>query len=167
MINRLVERFGRTGFAALSSIIWALPMAAWAGSADLSPIDQTATPWIALAVGLVMLFLWLVLISRLGRVPVTNRPHRLDITQMSTAEKRWTLALLAFVTGLIAWLNGAATVDWAPLGAAIGRGQVGPAVLAVALALFLIAMLAGIWFSWGKASAAFRARTGQATSAPP
>ena len=62
-MNQLVERFGRTGFAALSSLIWALPMAAWAGSADLSPIDKTPYPWIALSIGLVMLVVWLVLLS--------------------------------------------------------------------------------------------------------
>ena len=61
MVNTLVARYGRTGFAALSSVIWALPMAAWAGSSDLSPIDKTAYPWIALSIGLVMLVVWLVL----------------------------------------------------------------------------------------------------------
>src|SRR6266481_773127 len=66
-MNRLVDRFGRTGFAALTSLIWALPMAAWAGSADLSPIDQTAYPWIALAIGLVMLAVWIALLSRFGK----------------------------------------------------------------------------------------------------
>jgi len=71
VITRLVDRFGRTGFAALSSLIWALPMAAWAGSADLSPIDKTAYPWVALAIGLVMLAVWIVLLTRLGAVAVT------------------------------------------------------------------------------------------------
>src|SRR2546422_10815892 len=98
----MVERFGRTGFAAISSLIWAVPMAAWAGSADLSPVDQTATPWIALAIGLVMLVVWLVLLSRLGSIPVKTRQRRLDLAQMSTSEKRWTLALAVFATGLIA-----------------------------------------------------------------
>src|SRR5258706_15978560 len=64
MVNRLVERYGRTGFAALSSVIWALPMAAWAGSPDLSPLDKTADPWGAPAIGLVMLVVWLVLLTR-------------------------------------------------------------------------------------------------------
>src|SRR5204862_5611685 len=50
---------------------WALPMAAWAGSADLSPIDKTAYPWVALAIGLVMLVVWIVLLTRLGAVSVT------------------------------------------------------------------------------------------------
>src|SRR5215510_6510594 len=95
MVNRLVERYGRTGFAALSSVIWALPMAAWAGSADLSPIDKTAYPWIALSIGLVMLVVWLVLLSRLGRIAVTSRPRRFDLTQMTKSEKRWTLGFLA------------------------------------------------------------------------
>ena len=157
-MNAMVERFGRTGFAAISSLIWALPMAAWAGSADLSPIDKTAYPWIALAIGLVMLVVWLVLLTRLGRIPVSARPHRLDLAQMSRSERVWVLALAAFVTGLIAWLNAAATVDWGPLASAVSSGQAGPTVFAVILAAFLIAMFAGIWFSWRKAAAAYRAR---------
>jgi hypothetical protein len=158
-MSALVDRFGRTGFAALASLIWALPMAAWAGSADLSPIDKTAYPWIALSIGLLMLAVWLVLLTRLGRIPVSPRQHRLDLGRMSSGEKRWSLGLLAFVTGLIAWLNGAATVDWSPLGSAIGAGKVGPTIFAVALAAFFIAMLVGIWFSWRKATAAFRRRS--------
>ena len=110
-MTRLVDRFGRTGFAALSSLIWALPMAAWAGSSDLSPIDKTAYPWIALAIGLVMLVVWIVLLTRLGAVPVAARQRRLDFHQMSPAERRWGLGLAAFITGLIAWLNAAATVE--------------------------------------------------------
>src|SRR5713226_7330158 len=96
-VNSMVDRFGRTGFALLSSLIWALPMAAWAGSADLSPIDKTSYPWIALSIGLVMLVVWLALLTRLGRIPVSTRPHRIDIARMSTAEKRWSLVLAAFV----------------------------------------------------------------------
>ncbi len=163
-MTRLVDRFGRTGFAALTSLIWALPMAAWAGSADLSPIDQTAYPWIALAIGLVMLVVWIVILTRLGAVPVQPRQRRFDVRQMSRSEKRWTLALIAFGTGLIAWLNGAATVDWTPLAAAIGAGKVGPSLLALALAVFLVAMLAGIWLSWGRSSVAFKQRVGRASS---
>jgi hypothetical protein len=158
MINRLVERFGKTGFAALSSIIWALPMAAWAGSADLSPVDRTATPTIALAIGVVMLIVWLVLIAGLRRVHVTSRQRRFDIGQMSPSEKRWTLACAAFATGLIAWLNAAATVDWGPLGSAIKAGEAGPMVFAAALALFAIVMVAGIAFTWRKESQAFSLR---------
>jgi hypothetical protein len=159
-MTAMVDRFGRTGFAALASLIWAIPMAAWAGSADLSPIDKTAYPWIALAIGLLMLAVWLVLLTRLGRIPVSTRQHRLDLGRMSSGERRWSLALAAFVTGLIAWLNGAATVDWGPLGSAIGAGKVGPTIFATALAAFLLAMVAGIWFSWRKATVAFRRRSG-------
>ena len=77
-MNRLVDRFGRTGFAALASLIWALPLAAWAGSADLSPVDQTAYPWVALAVGLSMLAVWLVLLTRLRTITVTTRQRRFE-----------------------------------------------------------------------------------------
>lgn len=159
-MNRLVDRFGRTGFAAISSLIWALPMAAWAGSADLSPIDKTATPSVALGIGAVMLVVWLVLVASLRRFPVTPRPRRFDIAQMSPSEKRWTLACAAFATGLIAWLNGAATVDWGPLGSAIGAGKVGPILFAVGLAIFVVAMAAGVWFTWLRESEAYRRRLG-------
>ena len=163
-MTKLVDRFGRTGFAALSSLIWALPMAAWAGSADLSPIDKTAYPWVALAIGLVMLVVWLVLLSRLGRVKVAPRQRRFELNQMSRSEKRWILALAAFATGLIAWLNGAATVDWAPLVSAVTAGKIGPALLAAALAAFLIAMLTGIAISWRRATAAYRERVASSLS---
>jgi hypothetical protein len=158
-MNRYVDRFGKTGFAAITSLIWALPMAAWAGSADLSPIDKTAYPWVALSIGVVMFIVWLVLLTRLGRIPVAPRQRRLDLAQMSRSEKRWTLVLVAFGAGLIAWLNAAATVDWAPLFAAIGSGKLGPILFAAALAVYLIAMLAGIGISWRKSRNAFLDRT--------
>jgi hypothetical protein len=161
----LVDRFGRTGFAALASLIWALPMAAWAGSADLSPIDKTAYPWVALGIGLVMLMVWIVLLTRLRGIPVAPRERRFDMRQMSRTEKRWTLAVVAFGTGLIAWLNGAATVDWSPLTAAVAAGRVGPSLLAFALAAWLIVMAGGIWFSWRRESAAFRERLQRAAGA--
>lgn len=162
-MTRLVDRFGRTGFAALASLLWALPMAAWAGSADLSPIDQTAYPWVALSVGLVMLVAWIVLLTRLGRIPVAARQHRFDLGQMSQAEKRWTLATIAFATGLIAWLNAAATVDWAPLTAAVAAGKPAPLLFAAGLVAFLLAMVAGVAFSWRRSSAAFQERRSRAS----
>jgi hypothetical protein len=158
-MKNLVERFGRTGFAALSSVIWLVPMAAWAGSADLSPIDKTATPAIALTIGVLMLAVWLVLVASLRRFPVSPRRRRFDLAQMSPSEKRWTLACIAFALGLIAWLNGAATVDWGPLGSAIGAGKIGPILLGLGLAIFLIGMAVGVWLSWRKETDAFRRRT--------
>ena len=77
---------------------------------------------------------------------------------MSTGEKRWTLGLAAFATGLIAWLNGAATVDWGPMVSAVSDGKVGPTLLALGLAVFLLAMVAGVWLSWRKESTAYEAR---------
>jgi hypothetical protein len=162
-MTRLVERFGRTGFAALASLIWALPMAAWAGSADLSPIDQTAYPWVALGIGLVMLVVWIVLLTRLGGVKVTPRQRRFDLSQMSRGEKRWTLATIAFGTGLVAWLNAAATVDWTPLISGVTGGKAGDLLLALGLAAFLVVMLAGVVFSWRRASAAFQQRLSRAS----
>lgn len=157
-MSRLVDRFGRTGFAALTSLIWALPMAAWAGSSDLSPVDKTAYPRVAATIGGVMFVVWLILLAWLLRVRVTQRQHRFALAQMSPSEKRWTLLLFVFGTGLIAWLNAAATVDWTPLISAVGSGKIGPIVLATILAILLAALVAGSVFSWGKANAAFRAR---------
>lgn len=157
-MSKLVDRYGRIGFAALTSVIWALPMAAWAGSSDLSPIDKTAYPWIALSIGLVMLALWLVLVARIARTPVTRRARRFDLAQMSTDEKRWTLIAFVFACGAIAWLNAAATVDWSPLVQAVAAGKTGPTALAVVLTAFLLAMLGGASASWRKATAAYRAR---------
>ena len=157
-MRRLVERFGRAGFAALTSLIWALPMAAWAGSADLSPIDKTAYPWVALTVGVVMLVVWLFLLTRIAKVEVTPRPRRLDLARMTPMEKRWALACFAFACGVIAWLNGAATVDWAPLASAVAAGKPGPAVLALVLLAFLVLMTAGLALSWRRWSAEFARR---------
>lgn len=157
-MSGMVERFGRTGFAALASLIWALPMAAWAGSSDLSPIDQTAYPKVALAVGLVMFVVWIVLLTRLGRIPVSARQRSFDIGQMSPSEKRWTLATVAFGAGAIAWLNAAATVGWSPLGTAVAAGKAGPIIFAAALAAFLVVMIAGLWTSWRKERRAFARR---------
>lgn len=157
-MTRLVDRFGRTGFAALTSLIWFLPMAAWAGSADLSPIDKTAYPWVALAIGVVMLVVWLVLLTRLRTVPVTDRPRRLDFARMTRDERRWNIATFAFACGIIAWLNAAATVDWGPLVQAITAGKAGPSLLALGLVVFLGTMIAGVWISWRRSSAEFRRR---------
>ncbi len=158
-MKSLVDRYGRSGFAAITSVIWLLPMAAWAGSADLSPIDRTATPSIALAIGVVMLIVWLVLIASLRRFPMSPRQRRFDLAQMSPSEKRWTLGCIAFALGVVAWLNAAATVDWGPLGSAIGAGKVGPILLAAALAIFLIAMVVGVWYTWRREAVAYRRRS--------
>ncbi|HEX2647553.1 MAG TPA: hypothetical protein VHO95_10005 [Candidatus Dormibacteraeota bacterium] len=161
----LVDRFGRTGFAALSSVIWALPMAAWAGSFDLSPIDRTSYPGTALTIGAVMFVVWLVIVAWVARVKVTPRPHRFALAQMSASEKRWTLVTFVFLCGLIAWLNAAATVDWSPLVGAITAGKIGPFVLAVALAVFLVVMVAGVVWGWRNEADAYRKRLASLSNA--
>ncbi len=163
-MSRLVDRFGRTGFAALTSVAWALPMAAWAGSVDLTPIDRTAYPWVAFGIGVVMLVVWLAIVARLPGLPVSQRPHRLDLGQMSAREKRWMLALVVFSIGGIGWLNAAATVDWTPLLNGLAAGRPGAIALAAALGAFLAAMLGGAWWSWRRQAAAFAARAASSLS---
>ena len=112
----------------------------------------------ALAIGLVMLVVWIVLLTRLGGVPVSGRQRRFDLAQMTRSEKRWTLVCLAFITGLIAWLNAAATVDWGPLGTAIAAAQTGPIFFAIGLALFALVMAVGIVLSARRANRAYSDR---------
>lgn len=168
-MSGLVDRLGRTGFAALTSVAWALPLAAWAGSVDLSPMDHTAYPWIAFALGLLLLAAWLVMLSRLRSVAVTERPRRLDFVRMSRSERRWSLAALAFALGALAWLNSAATVDWGPLLSALAAGKPGGVAFAAALAAFLAVMLVGVWFSWRRATVEFgkRAASSLTNVSPP
>jgi hypothetical protein len=154
-MSGLVERWGRIGFALVSSLIWALPMAAWAGSVDLVPGPG---PWVAFAIGAVLLVAWLVLLTRLGRIPVSDRPRRYDLSRMSGSERRWNAALAVFGIGLIAWLNGAATVDWSILTPSLAAGRAGSVALAVGLAGFLAVMVVGVVLSWKRAGAAYRAR---------
>ena len=154
-MSRLVERWGRTQFALVSSLVWALPMAAWAGSVDLQPGPG---PWIAFGVGLVLLVAWLVVLSRLGRIQVTARPRRLDVAAMKRPERTWNLVFFVFLCGLIGWLNGAATVDWNILTPGLAAGKTSAVGLAVGLAVALVVFLAGAVISWRKGSAAFRRR---------
>ena len=156
-MSRLVERWGKTGFAAATSLVWALPMAAWAGSVDLGP-DPGPAPWVAFAAGLVLLLGWLVLLTRLGRVPVSDRPRRWDIARMSAAERGWNLVLALCAVGLIGWLNGAATVDWSLLRPGLAASRVGDLAFAAVLGLLLALFLAGAVFSWRRSAAEFRAR---------
>jgi hypothetical protein len=159
-MSKLVDRCGRTKFAAVTSLVWALPMAAWAGSVDLPPYGPG--PWIAFGIGLVLLAGWLVLLSRLGRYPVTPRPRRLDFRSMSAEERRWNVGLFIFATGIIGWLNGAATVDWSILTTSIAAGHPGAIGLAVGLAVLLVVFVAGAVVTWRGARAAFRRRAGAA-----
>jgi hypothetical protein len=109
-----------------------------------------------------MLVVWIVLLTRLGRIPITPRQRRFDYGQMSTSEKGWILVLLLFVSGLIAWLNAAATVDWSPMGAALRSGKPGPLLFAAGLAVYVMVMVAGIWVSVRKVRAAYRRRSAAA-----
>jgi hypothetical protein len=156
---RLRERWGGFGFGLASSLIWALPMAAWAGSVDLVPGPG---PWIAFWLGAALLVAWIVLLVRLGRSPVSLRQRRYDVQAMSSSERRWNAALAVFGIGLIAFLNGAATVDWGILAPSLEAGRQGSVALAMGLAPFLVVMLFGIAISWRRSDAAYRRRRAEA-----
>ena len=152
-MTALVMRWGRSGFALASSVIWLLPMAAWAGSVDLYPGPR---PWIAFGIGVVLLAVWVALIAWSRGVAVPSRPHRFDVTAMKGDERKWLLACAACGLVIVGWLNGAATVDWSLL-----RSNTATAAFVTGLVLILLAAVAGAVFSWRRASAAFRGRLGQ------
>ena len=160
----LVNRWGRTKFAAVSSLIWALPMAAWAGSVDLSP---GPAPWAAFGLGVVLLVAWLVLLTRLRTIEVEPRPRRLDFSAMSGLEKRWNAVFAICAVCLIGWLNGAATVDWGILTPKLAAGRPGPVGLLAGLLAFLALALAGAVLSWRRATAAFRRRASAQVAVEP
>src|SRR3984893_5063045 len=144
-MSQLVERWGRTGFALASSLIWALPMAAWAGSVDLV---SGPGPWIAFWIGAALLVVWIALLVKVGRTPVSRRHRRYDLRSMSRSERRWNAALALFGIGLIAFLNGAATVDWGILTPSLEAGQLAAVTLALGLGPFLVAVGGGGAVRW-------------------
>ena len=154
-MKELVRRWGRTQFAAVTSLVWALPMAAWAGSVDLYP---GPAPWAAFGLGVVLLVAWLLLVARLRTIAVEARPRRLDLAAMSAAEKGWNAVFAVCAVCVIGWLNGAATVDWGILGPKLAEGRPGPIAFLVGLLVFLALALAGGVISWRRSAAAFRAR---------
>src|SRR4030081_1405878 len=154
-MGELAERWGRTGFALATSLIWALPMAAWAGSVDLV---SGPGPWIAFWIGTALLIAWIALLVRVRAMPVSKRHRRYDLRSMSRSERRWNVALAVFCIGLIAFLNGAATVDWGILTPSLEAGRLAAVALALGLAAFLVAMVVGVAVSWRRSDAAYRHR---------
>ncbi|HEX6547636.1 MAG TPA: hypothetical protein VF134_02715 [Candidatus Dormibacteraeota bacterium] len=151
-MSALVRRWGRTGFALASSLLWALPAAYWAGSVDLV---GGPGPWIGLAVAGVMLVVWVGLLAVAARVPVPPRPRRLALAEMSGRERRWVLAAAAVLVLLIGELNAAATVDWSLIGGAGRAREV--AFLLGALAVVAVTV-AALLECWRRADREFRTR---------
>ena len=134
-------------------------MAGWAGSVDLVPGPG---PWISFWLGAALLVVWIVLLVRLGGIAVSVRQRRYDVHMMSRSERRWNAALALFGIGLIAFLNGAATVDWGILTPSLETGRLASVALALSLATFLVVMVFGVSFSWRRADAAYRRRQAEA-----
>ena len=141
----------------MASLIWFVPMAIWAGSVDLQP---GIGPWIAFAAGLLLLIAWLTMLTQLRRYPVEAGPRRLDVRRMTAAEKGWNALFFGSAVAVIGWLNGAATVDWSGVMPAVATGQIGALVLTAGLTILFVLGAAGAVFSWLKAGAAFRRRSG-------
>ncbi len=148
-MRALVQRWGHTGFGLATSPAWALPMAVWAGGADLSGTGEG--PWIAFRVGVAALVLWLALMAWASRVPLPRRARRLEPRQMSGTERGAWLGFAAAFTVAVGWLNAAATVDWRLLAEPLRRGRPGAWLLVATLAAVLALAFAGGWASWRRA----------------
>jgi hypothetical protein len=155
-VRDLVQRWGHSGFGLATALVWALPMAFWAGGADLSGTGEA--PWIALRIGLVALAAWLLLVGWASRVSVPTRPRRLDVRQMGRDERLAWLGFAGAFTVAVGWLNGAATVDWSLLGGPLARGSAGAWALLTGLALVLAAALVAGTLAWRRARAGWLSR---------
>lgn len=119
MARRFVERYGWTAFAGLTSLVWALPLVAWAGAVDFAPDAFFAAFFAACLFPAWVFVAWR---ARRWRVPGS---YRWDPAQMSRPELLWgALAALAAI-GVIGWLNAALTVDWGILGPGLSAGRPG------------------------------------------
>ncbi len=160
MARRFVERYGWTAFAGLTSLVWALPLVAWAGAVDFAPDAFFAAFFAACLFPAWVFVAWR---ARRWRVPGS---YRWDPAQMSRPELLWgALAALAAI-GVIGWLNAALTVDWGILGPGLSAGRPGIwAFVAVALAA-LAGCAAATAVCWRRAAAAYRLRSGVAIAGP-
>ena len=158
----MVLRFGRLESAAILSLIWALPMAAWAGSVDLAP---GPLPWVAFGIGAALLVVWIQLLRVIEDLPQEERSGRFRIRQMSAPERRWNAVVAASLILLIGWLNAAATVDWGILAPRVRSGEPGPVLLLAGLLLVVIASMAAAALGWTRATHCWRQRPDGALTA--
>jgi hypothetical protein len=150
-VRRLVDRWGRGGFGLATSLLWALPAAAWAGSVDLV---GGSGPWLALGLAAVMFAVWVGLQLAAARVTVADRPRRFAVGQMGGSERAWLCGAAVALVILIGELNAAATVDWSLVGVRHARG------LALVLAFVaLVALTAAVLLEcWRRAGREFSRR---------
>ncbi len=152
MLRGFVRGWGWTAFAGLSSLVWALPLAAWAGAVDF---DRSA--WSLAVLGGLLFPIWAAVAWRARRWRVPGR-YRWEPAQMSRAELRWSALAALAATGVIGWLNAAATVDWRLLRPGLAAGRPGPWVLLVAALALLAGLAVAALACWRRASAAYGRR---------
>lgn len=157
MIDTLVARFGPTPVAAMASLIFLLPLAAWAGAVDLVPSPAV---WATGAIGVVLIVPW-VLVARRAYSAQAALPagrHRFEWRQMGRSERRWAAGFAAAAIGVVGWLNAAATVDLNALGPGLEAGRAGTFVLVAAALLLLSGLVVLAIWCWRGNGRAFRLR---------
>jgi hypothetical protein len=165
VLDKLVKRYGTTPVVAATSLLFALPLAAWAGAVDLYP---SPVVWATGAAGLVLIAPW-VLIARHAFALQARRPvraHRFEWSQMSRVEKAWAALSAAGAVGIVGWLNAAATVDLPALRPGLASGQTsiyGLVGAALAVLVFLAALTA---YGWRRNRMAYCLRARAAANEP-
>lgn len=156
-IERLVGRYGATPVVATASLAFLLPLSAWAGTVDLVP---SAGTWIAGGLGLVLVVPWLLFARRVYAIQAMGppRPRRFEWDQMARSERLWLLGCFAAATGVIGWLNAAATVDLGALLPGLRSGKPPIVALVVGAAILLVLFGAATAYCWGRAGGAYRRR---------
>lgn len=157
-LRQVVDRWGHFRFGLTTAVIWALPLAAWAGGADLSGTGDA--PWIALRIGLVALAAWVVLVAWASRIHVQRRPRRLDVHAMTRTERLSWLLFAGAATVVVGWLNAAATVDWTLLARPLREGRSTAWGFVAAAAAVLVAALTAALGSWLAARREWLSRRG-------
>ncbi|TMD09539.1 MAG: hypothetical protein E6J02_02915 [Chloroflexi bacterium] len=163
-LSALVERHGATTVAAVASLLFLLPLAAWAGAVDLYPSPAV---WATGAVGLVLIVPW-ILISRRAfslQAHLRSRVHRFEWRQMSGSEKSWAARFLLGAVAILGWVNGAATVDLGALGPGLAAGRASVYAFVAGALLLLAALIVFTAWCWRRNGTAFRLRSGQPAEA--
>ncbi len=160
----VVERYGATAVAAVASLLFLLPLAAWAGAVDLYPNPAV---WATGAVGLVLIVPWFLITRRAFglQAHLPARVHRFEWRQMSRSEKAWAARFLLGAVAILGWVNGAATVDLAALGPGLAAGRASVYAFVAGALLLLAALVVFTAWCWRRNRTAFLRRSDQPAEA--
>ena len=166
--QRLVARFGSTGFAALASALWGVPLCFFAGG-----VEFDARAFWGLYLGIALFPVWVVLAIRARRIERTliaaegaARRRRFDLHQMSSSEWRWAVGFGVAMLAIIGWLNAAATVDLGGLAPGLAAGNARVLGFVEAAVLFLVVAIVAAVYCWARNARAYLRRAEPVSEEP-